>query len=31
MDLFNPQPEHKALRETIRSFVEKEVDPQAST
>ena len=31
MDLFNPQPEHKALRETIRSFVEKEVDPQAAS
>ncbi len=29
MDLFNPTPEHKALRETMRSFVEKEVDPQA--
>lgn len=29
MDLFNPTPEHKHLRETLRSFVESEVDPQA--
>lgn len=29
VDLFNPTPEHKALREMLRSFVEAEVDPQA--
>lgn len=29
MDLFNPTPEHRHLRETLRSFVESEVDPQA--
>ena len=28
-DLFNPSPEHRALRELVRSFVEREVDPQA--
>jgi isovaleryl-CoA dehydrogenase len=28
-DLFNPTPEHRALRELIRSFAEREVDPQA--
>lgn len=29
LDLFNPTPEHKMLRETVRSFVESEVEPQA--
>ncbi len=29
MDLFNPTEEHLALREMVRDFVEKEVDPQA--
>jgi len=28
-DLFNPTPEHRALRDLIRSFAEREVDPQA--
>ncbi|MBW2585867.1 MAG: acyl-CoA dehydrogenase family protein, partial [Deltaproteobacteria bacterium] len=28
-DLFNPSPEHRALRELVRSFTEAEVDPQA--
>jgi isovaleryl-CoA dehydrogenase len=28
-DLFNPTPEHRALRELVRSFAEREVDPQA--
>ncbi len=28
-DLFNPSAEHRALRELVRSFVEREVDPQA--
>ncbi|MGB8222573.1 MAG: acyl-CoA dehydrogenase family protein [Polyangiales bacterium] len=28
-DLFNPTPEHRALRELVRSFAEGEVDPQA--
>lgn len=28
-DLFNPSAEHRALRELVRSFTEKEVDPQA--
>lgn len=28
-DLFNPTEEHKMLRETVRSFVESEVEPQA--
>ena len=28
-DLFNPTPEHKMIRETIRAFVESEVEPQA--
>ena len=28
-DIFNPTPEHAALREMVRSFTEKEVDPQA--
>jgi isovaleryl-CoA dehydrogenase len=28
-DLFNPTPEHKALRELCRSFAEHELDPQA--
>src|SRR5512139_1602375 len=28
-DLFHPTPEHVALRELMRSFAEKEVDPQA--
>jgi isovaleryl-CoA dehydrogenase len=29
IDLYNPTDEHRALRETLRQFVEKEVDPQA--
>jgi isovaleryl-CoA dehydrogenase len=29
-DLFNPTPEHKALRQTIRAFAEREVEPQAA-
>ena len=29
LDLANPTPEHKMLRETIRSFVQTEVEPQA--
>ena len=29
-DLFNPTEEHAALRSTLRSFVENEVDPQAA-
>lgn len=28
-DLFNPTPEHKMIRETVRAFVESEVEPQA--
>lgn len=28
-DLYNPTQEHRHLRETLRSFVESEVDPQA--
>ena len=28
-DLFNPTEEHRALRQMVRSFVEKKVDPQA--
>jgi isovaleryl-CoA dehydrogenase len=28
-DLFNPSPEHKMLRETVRGFVTTEVEPQA--
>lgn len=28
-DLFNPTEEHRQLRDMVRSFVEKEVDPQA--
>jgi isovaleryl-CoA dehydrogenase len=28
-DLFNPTPEHGMLRETVRSFVQSEVEPQA--
>ncbi len=28
-DLFNPSPEHRSLRELVRSFTEREVDPQA--
>jgi len=28
-DLFNPSEEHKTLREMVRGFAEKEVDPQA--
>ena len=28
-DLYNPTPEHKMLRETVRAFVESEVEPQA--
>ncbi len=30
-DLFNPTPEHRALRELVRSFAENEVDPQAES
>ena len=30
-DLFNPTPEHRALRELVRSFAENEVDPQAAS
>jgi isovaleryl-CoA dehydrogenase len=30
-DLFNPTPEHRALRELVRSFTEREVDPQAES
>ena len=29
MDLYNPTDEHKMLRETVRSFVQAEVEPQA--
>jgi isovaleryl-CoA dehydrogenase len=29
-DLFNPTAEHRALRELVRSFAEREVDPQAA-
>jgi isovaleryl-CoA dehydrogenase len=29
-DLFNPTPEHAMLRETVRGFVETEVEPQAA-
>lgn len=29
MDLFNPTSEHKMIRETVRAFVEGEVEPQA--
>jgi len=29
-DLMNPTPEHLALREMVRSFAEREVDPQAA-
>ncbi|MEM7136670.1 MAG: acyl-CoA dehydrogenase family protein [Myxococcota bacterium] len=28
-ELFNPTPEHRALREMVRAFSEREVDPQA--
>ncbi len=28
-DIFNPTPEHQQLREMLRSFVEREVEPQA--
>ncbi|MEM8607945.1 MAG: acyl-CoA dehydrogenase family protein [Myxococcota bacterium] len=28
-DLFNPTPEHRALREMVRAFAEREIDPQA--
>lgn len=30
-DLFNPSAEHRALRELVRSFAEREVDPQAES
>lgn len=30
LDLFNPTEEHKMLRDTVRSFVENEVEPQAA-
>lgn len=29
MDLFNPTPEHRQLREMVRAFAEREVEPQA--
>lgn len=29
-DLFNPTPEHKTLRQTVRQFAEREVEPQAA-
>ncbi|MBL8683496.1 MAG: acyl-CoA dehydrogenase family protein [Myxococcales bacterium] len=29
-DLFNPTSEHRTLRQTIRSFAEKEIEPQAA-
>ena len=29
LDLFNPTPEHRALRQTVRAFAEREVEPQA--
>jgi isovaleryl-CoA dehydrogenase len=29
-DLFNPTPEHRALRQTLRRFAETEVEPQAA-
>lgn len=29
LDLFNPSEEHKMLRETVRAFVESEIEPQA--
>lgn len=29
-DLFNPSPEHAALREMVRTFAEREVEPQAA-
>ncbi len=29
-DLFNPTPEHKMLRDTLRGFVQDEVEPQAA-
>ncbi len=29
-DLFNPTDEHLALREMVRDFTEREVDPQAA-
>jgi isovaleryl-CoA dehydrogenase len=29
LDLFNPSEEHKMLRQTVRNFVEAEVEPQA--
>jgi len=29
-DLFNPTEEHRALRDMVRAFVEREVDPQAA-
>lgn len=28
-DIFNPTPEHQQLREMLRAFVEREVEPQA--
>jgi isovaleryl-CoA dehydrogenase len=28
-DLYNPSDEHKMLRETVRAFVQSEVEPQA--
>ena len=30
LDLFNPTPEHALLRETMREFVQAEVEPQAA-
>jgi len=29
MDLYNPTPEHKMLRDSVRAFVQQEVEPQA--
>ncbi|SVE35187.1 uncharacterized protein METZ01_LOCUS488041, partial [marine metagenome] len=29
-DLFNPTPEHLALRDMVRQFSEREVEPQAA-
>ena len=29
-DIFNPSPEHASLREMVRSFAEREVEPQAA-
>ena len=29
-NIYNPTPEHKALREMVRQFAEREVEPQAA-